>query len=258
MNRARRAARLLALPCIAAWVAACAATDERLVTPLGREVAAPAPPPAPPASPYERLDGFLPDVLLTTHDGRSVHFASELVHGRCVLVNFMYTRCTGICPGVTANLVQVQRALGDFVGDELLLVSISLDGSAVDTPEVLADYARACGAGPGWLFLTGEVADVEALRHRLGVDDPDPEIDRDKTQHAGMLVCINEPRGLWTGISGLQSPTAIVDSVMRTMRRRWERTPPVAGTLPRVSSAPAAFATRAPLQTAPGPAPTER
>ena len=71
--------------------------------------------------------------------------------------------------------MKVQEGLGDFVGTEVHMYSISLDGEHVDTPEILAEYAEAYGVGPGWTFLTGDYDDIDLLRHRLGIYDPDPE-----------------------------------------------------------------------------------
>jgi protein SCO1/2 len=125
---------------------------------------------------------------------------------------------------VTANLVKVQKALQPLLGSDLHIYSISLDGIDVDTPERLASYARVNGVGEGWTFLTGDQDDVDALRHRLGVFDPDPEVDKDKTQHAGLVVAGNEPRGQWSGIPGLSPPGAFIDSLMKTLHRHWRRT----------------------------------
>ena len=120
--------------------------------------------------------------------------------------------------------MKVQEGLGDFVGTEVHMYSISLDGEHVDTPEMLAEYADAYGVGPGWTFLTGDYDDIDLLRHRLGIYDPDPEVDKDKTQHAGLIVCGNEPRAKWSAIPGRLQPDAFIDSMMRTLRLHWKRT----------------------------------
>jgi protein SCO1/2 len=120
--------------------------------------------------------------------------------------------------------VEVQEALGDFVGTEVFMYSISLDGEEIDTPEVLARYAESFDVGPGWTFLTGDAGEIDQLRHRLGVYDPDPVIDADKTQHAGLIVCGNEPLAKWSAIPGGLPPGAFIDSMMRTLRKRWRRT----------------------------------
>src|SRR5262245_43205330 len=59
---------------------------------------------------------YFPDVTLTTHQGKKVQFYEDLIKDKSVLLNMMYTNCEGVCPGITANLVRVQKLLGDRVG----------------------------------------------------------------------------------------------------------------------------------------------
>ena len=128
-------------------------------------LAAPAARAAPPGSPWGKA--YFPDVELVTHDGRKVRFYSDLVEGKLVMVNFVYTRCTKICGLATANLARVQRELGDRVGRDIQFYSVSLDPEH-DTPEVLRGYAAAFKARPGWTFLTGKKEDVALIRKKFG------------------------------------------------------------------------------------------
>ncbi len=96
------------------------------------------------------------------------------------------------------------------------MYSVTLDAK-FDTPEILKKYAKSYGVKPGWTFLTGNFDDIELLRHRLGVFDPDPVIDADKTSHAGILVFGNEPKGRWCAIPGEMRPRSIVRLVKRAM-----------------------------------------
>lgn len=148
------------------------------------------------ASAQARMVYHFPNVVLRTHENDEVRFYDDLVKGKVVLISFMYTACEDICPMTTANLVRVQNLLGDLVGRDIFLYSITLDPET-DTPEVLKQYAEAVGAKRGWPFLTGKYEDMELLRHRLGISDPDPVIDADKSQHGGILVYGNEARGRW-------------------------------------------------------------
>src|SRR6266849_3390359 len=59
---------------------------------------------------------YFPNLILTTHEGKKVRFYDDLLKDKIVIINFMYATCAGVCPGVTANLVKVQEALGDRVG----------------------------------------------------------------------------------------------------------------------------------------------
>jgi protein SCO1/2 len=157
---------------------------------------------------------YLPNVVLTTHEGQTVRFYDELVRGKIVLINFMFTNCRRFCPRTTPNLVKVQAALGERVGRDIFLYSITLDPST-DTPEALKRYAQVVGAGPGWTFLTGEEEGIRKLRRKLGVYNQDPIIDADKTRHSGLVVYGNDAIGRWALISGLNKPEAIVKAVLR-------------------------------------------
>lgn len=168
------------------------------------------------ASARARMEDHFPNVVLRTHENQEVRFYDDLVKGKVVLISFMYTACEGICPMTTANLVRVQNLLGDLVGRDIFLYSITLDPET-DTPEVLKQYAEAVGAKRGWPFLTGKYKDIELLRHRLGISDPDPVIDADKSQHGGILVYGNEARGRWAAIPALIKPERIVQAVLKVI-----------------------------------------
>ena len=138
----------------------------------------------------------IPDVELTTQDGRHVRFYDELVRDHVVVVQFFFVHCEGVCPISTGKLVAMQAALGERLGRDIRFLSITLDPER-DTPAVLAEHARAVGARPGWTFLTGAQDDIEVLRRRLGVFDIDPVIDADRDQHAGVLVFGNDKKQRW-------------------------------------------------------------
>lgn len=164
-------------------------------------------------TPRERLaERSFPNVTLTTHEGRKVRFYDDLMKDKIVLINFMYVKCEGLCPGTTANLLNVQRMLGDRVGRDIFMYSITLKPEE-DTPEVLKRYARAYKTKPGWLFLTGDPKDVELLRQSLGFIDRDPARDANKSNHIGMLRFGNEPMTLWAGCPSLLSPGKIVKEI---------------------------------------------
>lgn len=156
------------------------------------------------------------NIELTTHKGRSVRFYDDLVKGKVVAINFMFTTCQLACPLTTPRLVEVQKTLGERAGRDVTFLSISLDPGH-DTPEVLRRYAEAFGAGPGWYFLTGKRHDIERLRRALGVYDVDPLVDADRTQHAGLIVLGNEPRARWNAIASLSKPVRIRQAIERTI-----------------------------------------
>src|SRR5216683_4609329 len=89
----------------------------------------------------------------------------------------------------------------------------SSDVCSSDLPEKLSDYAKAYGIGPGWLFLTGQPDNVELLRQKLGYVDPNPEVDKDKSLHSGMLRYGNEPSSLWASCQGGAKPEWIAETI---------------------------------------------
>jgi protein SCO1 len=166
-------------------------------------------------SPRERIrDEHLPNVPLVTHEGRTVRFYDDLVKDRLVVLNFMYTRCAdGTCPITSANLARVQKLLGHGrMGHDIFFLSITLTPDH-DTPPVLKHYARAHGAGPGWIFLTGKEQDIELLRRKLGFTDLDPKLDADKASHIGTIRYGNEPLQLWAACPGNASATYIAQQI---------------------------------------------
>jgi protein SCO1/2 len=153
-----------------------------------------------------------PNVQLTTHEGKKVRFYDDLIKDKIVVINFMYAKCEGICPGITTNLVKVQKLLGNRVGKDIFMYSFTLKPEE-DTPQALAEYAKMHKVGPGWQYLTGSPADLELLRRKLGFTDPDPLADADKSNHIGNVRYGNEPQQLWAACPGMTNPKMIVESI---------------------------------------------
>lgn len=163
-----------------------------------------------PISPRERVrQKYFPDLVLVNHEGKKVRFYDDLIKDKIVILNFMYAKCEGVCPPVTANLVKVQNLLGDRMGKDIFINSFTLKPDQ-DTPEVLARYAANHKVRPGWNFVTGPPADMETVRRKLGFTDPDPVRDADKTNHIGNISYGNEPMIRWGGAPGRSNPEWIV------------------------------------------------
>lgn len=164
-------------------------------------------------TPRERLaERSFPNVTLTTHEGKQVKFYDDLLKDKIVIINFMYVKCEGTCPGTTANLAKVQKLLGNRIGKDIFMYSITLKPEE-DTPKVLNAYAKAYKVGPGWQFLTGDPKDIELLRQKLGFIDRDPVRDANKSNHITMLRWGNEPNTLWAGCPASLAPTKIVKEI---------------------------------------------
>lgn len=156
---------------------------------------------APAGSPWGA--DYFPNVELTNQDGKKVRFYDDLLKGKVVEINFIYATCPGPCPLETANLRQVQEQLGDRVGREIFMYSITLDPKT-DTPAVLKAYAEKFKVGPGWQFLTGREEDITLLRKKLGLFTEGPF-----TEHGASLVVGNEATGQWIKRSALDSPKVL-------------------------------------------------
>jgi protein SCO1 len=153
-----------------------------------------------------------PNIVLTTHEGKKVRFYDDLLKDKIVVINFMYVKCDGVCPGITANLVKLQKLLGNRLGRDIFMYSFTLKPEE-DSPEVLRRYAEAYHAKKGWTFLTGTPEDMELLRRKLGFTDPDPKLDADKSNHIGNVRYGNEPLQLWGSCPGLSKASWMAESI---------------------------------------------
>ncbi len=149
---------------------------------------------------------------MITHEGKRVLFYDDLVKDKVVTLNFFFANCDEICPLVTANLAKVQKLLGDQVGRDINMYSFTLKPEE-DTVEVIRNYRKKFGAGPGWTFLTAKPADMEKLRTAIGFTYPDPAIDKDKTQHIGNVRYGNEPLMYWAACPGMAHAEFVAETL---------------------------------------------
>ena len=146
---------------------------------------------------------YFPNVPLTTQDGKVVRFYDDLLKGKSVAINLIYTRCSASCPLETAKMTQVQRILGDRVGKDVFFYSISIDPGH-DTPEALKAYMQKFHVGPGWLFLTGKEEDIKLVAKKLGLSSLTDLSNRDG--HMPSLMVGNEPSARWMRQSAVDNP----------------------------------------------------
>ncbi len=157
---------------------------------------------------------YFPNVPLITQDGKKVHFYDDLLKGKIVAIELIYTHCIDSCPLETARLAQVQKALGDRVGKDIFFYSISIDPKR-DTPEVLKAYAEKYHAGPGWLFLTGKYADIELISKKLGLYS-DPDLNN-RDGHTTQLMVGNVPAGQWMRNAATDNPHLLANFIANFM-----------------------------------------
>lgn len=156
-----------------------------------------------PASANGEGSSHFPNVELITQDGKKVHFYDDLIKGKIVAIDLIYTTCHYSCPLETARLAQVQKKLGDRVGKDIFFYSISIDPDH-DTPEVLRGYMEQFHVGPGWTFLTGKKEDIIFLGKRLGLYTT-PSVNADG--HIAHLLIGNDAIGQWVRSSALDNPS---------------------------------------------------
>jgi cytochrome oxidase Cu insertion factor (SCO1/SenC/PrrC family) len=92
-------------------------------------------------SPANASASYFPNLTLMTQDNKPVRFYEDLLKCKTVLINFLFTTCKGVCSPMTANLARVQKLLGERMGRDIVMISISVD-PMTDTPEVLKKWFR--------------------------------------------------------------------------------------------------------------------
>ena len=144
----------------------------------------------------------VPDIELVRQDGRSVRLRDEMDDGRPVVVNFIYTTCTTICPLMSQVIGQFQRQLGPD-SSKVHLISISIDPEE-DTPPRLREYAQKFGAGPTWQHYTGTLqASINAQR-AFGV------YRGDKMAHAAVTLMRPAPGAPWVRLDGFATASQVM------------------------------------------------
>lgn len=154
----------------------------------------------------------VPDVRVYDQNGNRLNFYSDLIKGKIVAINFIFTTCTTICPPLTVTFRKVQQEMMERAL-QVQLISISVDPTT-DTPERLHDFAAKFKAGPGWTFVTGDKTEIDSLLQALG------GAVANKNDHTPMILIGNDVTGYWTRAYGLSSPAALVKVIAETAGRK--------------------------------------
>lgn len=148
----------------------------------------------------------LPNVVLRDAQDKPFPLRAERFKGKVVVVDFIFTTCTTICPVLSDVMANVQRELGAQVGKDVVLVSISVD-PANDTPAVMRAYAKSKGAGKDWYWLTGSSGDIARVLRAFGLSAGRPN------SHPPLLMVGDPGRNRWQRWVGIPKPVMVVDSV---------------------------------------------
>jgi len=149
---------------------------------------------------------YFTDVILVNQNDEKMRFYSDLLHDKVVIINSFFATCPGSCLPMERNLEKVQQALGDRLGKDVHIISISVDPT-VDTPANLKEYAKKLNARPGWYFLTGEKQNVDFALKKLG------HLVANKEDHLNIFIIGNERTGLWKKAFGLAKSDELVKVV---------------------------------------------
>jgi protein SCO1/2 len=149
---------------------------------------------------------YFTDVVLLNQNGERMRLYSDLLQGKVVIINSFFATCQGSCLPMNRNLEKVQEALGDHVGKDVFIISISVDPE-VDTPASLREYAKKLHARPGWYFLTGDRQNVDFALNKLG------QYVNNKQDHLNIFIIGNERTGLWKKAFGLARSDELVKVV---------------------------------------------
>jgi protein SCO1/2 len=154
----------------------------------------------------EAADVDLRDRTLLTQDGQEVRFVSDVIGDKIVVMDFVYTTCTTVCPVLSALFTQVQGKLGDRLDDEVVLVSVTVD-PVRDTPQRLKAYAQKHRSGDGWVWLTGPKTTVDDVLTGVGAYSVNFE------DHPSMVLVGDGRTGEWKRLFGFPSPDRIMELV---------------------------------------------
>jgi len=149
---------------------------------------------------------YFSNTVLRTHEGRDVRFHDDLLAGKTVAIHVMFTTCTGVCPPMTRNLVEVKRYLDGRVGQDIRFLSLTVDPET-DTVDRMCEFAEAYGTGGGWELLTGSRENLDRVLGRLGLRPPD------KSAHSNLVLVGNLRTAVWTRMLALLDPETLADEI---------------------------------------------
>ena len=168
----------------------------------------------------------VPDAQVQDQSGRTLDFYRDLVKGKTVAINFIFTSCEAVCPITTAVMRDAQAQTTAKTGVQF--ISISVDPET-DRPAVLGRYAALHRAAPGWAFVTGDRAQIEKLLKAFGVAAAD------KNDHTPLVFVGNDRVAEWTRISGFAPASQLAQAVDRANAKGRSQT----ATVPATAATPA-------------------
>jgi protein SCO1 len=148
---------------------------------------------------------YFTDLELQTQEGRKVRFYSDVLEGRTVVINVIYTNCKDACPLITKQLNDVRHLIPELFGKQVFFVTLSSD-PVRDTPQVLKQFAQKQSADvEGWTFLTGPKENVDHILKKLGQFSAEVEA------HSTLFIAGNVAGKRWSKIRPNAPAAAIAE-----------------------------------------------
>lgn len=152
--------------------------------------------------------GYFPNYPVTDQNGETYSFYDDLIKDKIVVTNFIFTSCTDMCGLSTARMGYVGDELGDRLGKDIFIYSISLTPE-IDSPAKLKEFADAFEPRDGWLFLTGKPEHIDEIRYKLG------ERSRNLSEHRSDMAIGNGATNRWRRISLMGNLEVVTDQILR-------------------------------------------
>jgi len=143
------------------------------------------------------------DVPLVDQYGQQRNLERDLIADKIVVLGLIYTSCTTVCPVVSSIMARTQKQLGGRVGQDVQLLSITVDPLR-DTPQRLLEYARQYQSGQGWSWLTGTPQAIEQTLKGLGSAPGRLE------DHPPLILVGDGRSGRWTRFYGFADPEQLL------------------------------------------------
>ncbi|HJQ69170.1 MAG TPA: SCO family protein [Blastocatellia bacterium] len=150
------------------------------------------------------------NIAVVDQDGKQIDFYEDLLKGRVVAINFVYTTCKAICPMQGSQFARLQSMLGDRLGKDVLLISVSADPEA-DSAEELKTWLSRFRAKPGWTFVTGDKSEIDRLSRALTGDEAR------RGDHSPAMFIGNYDRGRWKRVYGLAEPERLTSLIVEML-----------------------------------------
>ena len=155
----------------------------------------------------EKARRYFTDLEVVDQNGTPMRFYSDVLKGRVVLMNFIFTNCKDACPMATQKMIQVRQTLVDAVRDDVWFVSISIDPDR-DTPGAMKAFAEKMGVDEDrWLFITGKKENMVQIVKRLGQYTEEVEA------HSTLMLAGNDRTRHWTRVMPMTPPWGVAQQL---------------------------------------------